>query len=167
MYYKKIFSGLNKCKVKYLIAGGVAVNLYGIPRMTYDIDIIIDLHQDNIKKAINCLKKMDFIPNIPVKFTDLLDEDQRKIWKEDKHLIAFPLINSKINYEEIDILLLDDFDFDREYKNKTLFTLDNIDIPVISINGLIIIKQAASRTQDIKDIELLKKLKEFKDEKED
>lgn len=36
MYCKKIFSGLNKCKVKYLIAGGVAVNLYGIPRMTYD-----------------------------------------------------------------------------------------------------------------------------------
>jgi len=36
-------------KVRYLLAGGIAVNLYGIERATADIDIIVDLEDDNLK----------------------------------------------------------------------------------------------------------------------
>jgi len=35
---KNLFSVLNKEAVKYMVAGGIAVNLYGIERATADID---------------------------------------------------------------------------------------------------------------------------------
>lgn len=38
--YKKVFSELQKSGVKYLVVGGVAVNLYGYSRFTGDIDIL-------------------------------------------------------------------------------------------------------------------------------
>lgn len=41
MYYFEVLGGLYKNKVRYLIVGGLAVNLSGVPRVTQDIDIII------------------------------------------------------------------------------------------------------------------------------
>jgi hypothetical protein len=41
--FKNLFSSLNKESVKYMVAGGIAVNLYGIERATADIDIILKL----------------------------------------------------------------------------------------------------------------------------
>jgi len=46
---------LNKEDVDYVLVGGYAVILYGMPRMTQDIDIFVNPHDDNIirlKKAL-------------------------------------------------------------------------------------------------------------------
>jgi hypothetical protein len=48
MYYFEILEGLHESKVKYLIVGGLSVNLYGVPRVTQDIDIIIAMGKKNI-----------------------------------------------------------------------------------------------------------------------
>jgi hypothetical protein len=42
-----VFSSLQKQKVKYLVIGGIAAVLYGVPRATFDLDILIE------KSAIN------------------------------------------------------------------------------------------------------------------
>ncbi len=41
MYYFDELGEFYKKKVDYLVVGGLAVNLYGIPRVTQDIDILI------------------------------------------------------------------------------------------------------------------------------
>ena len=48
MEIKKIFDVLNQYNVKYLVCGGLAVNIYGIPRMTADIDLLLDFEDNNI-----------------------------------------------------------------------------------------------------------------------
>lgn len=45
--YLAIFKKLNEKEIRYIVAGGIAVNLYGIPRMTYDVDLILDLEDKN------------------------------------------------------------------------------------------------------------------------
>ena len=47
MYYFEILEGLYKKKVKYLVVGGLSVNLYGVPRVTQDIDIVIAMSKEN------------------------------------------------------------------------------------------------------------------------
>ena len=42
MEYLELFSKLEQFKVRYLICGGLAVNIYVIPRMTADIDLLLD-----------------------------------------------------------------------------------------------------------------------------
>jgi hypothetical protein len=41
LVFQHIFEEFKKQKIDYLILGGLAVNLHGVPRMTYDIDIMI------------------------------------------------------------------------------------------------------------------------------
>ena len=46
--YQTIFKKLNQKKIDYLVVGGLAVNFHGIPRMTYDLDLMILLEPNNI-----------------------------------------------------------------------------------------------------------------------
>jgi len=48
-----VFSSLEKHKVRYLVIGGIAAVLYGVPRATFDLDILIEATEDLIasKKA--------------------------------------------------------------------------------------------------------------------
>jgi len=55
--YHGIFSGLNRADVYYMVIGGLAVNFHGIPRMTYDVDIMIRLDRDNLKRLSRPLSK--------------------------------------------------------------------------------------------------------------
>jgi len=50
---QSLFKSLADNKVKYLLCGGLAVNLYGIPRMTADVDLLIDWEKENIEKFEN------------------------------------------------------------------------------------------------------------------
>ena len=47
--FQRIFKELNKLKIDYLVIGGLAVNFHGVPRMTYDIDLMLLLRPENIK----------------------------------------------------------------------------------------------------------------------
>ena len=52
-----IFNGLNQSRIRYLVAGGIAVNTHGYQRMTSDLDLVVQLDSDNITAAINTLVK--------------------------------------------------------------------------------------------------------------
>ena len=56
----KIIRLLNKHKIKYLLIGGFAVVLYGVPRSTFDIDIAISLDAKCIKKTLDLLSGLGF-----------------------------------------------------------------------------------------------------------
>ncbi len=50
-YFEDVFRALNKAKVRYLVVGGVAVNIYGHPRFTGDIDILLLLESEQMVKG--------------------------------------------------------------------------------------------------------------------
>lgn len=59
----KIVAGrLNKAKIPYMISGSIAANYYTIPRMTRDIDIVIELKEDAIDTFV-ALFEGDFYVN--------------------------------------------------------------------------------------------------------
>jgi len=45
MEYLKLFEQLQQHDIRYMLCGGLAVNVYGIPRMTADIDIVLDFEE--------------------------------------------------------------------------------------------------------------------------
>lgn len=59
--YAEIFSVFQEAKIKYLLVGGVAVNLYGYSRFTGDIDILAEesLKFDKLYKDRSRIKVCD------------------------------------------------------------------------------------------------------------
>jgi hypothetical protein len=164
--FKKLFSSLNKATIKYMVAGGIAVNLYGIERATADLDIALELEEGNLLKFINVAEKLGLRPKIPVKLGDFIDPEKRRSWRMDKGMLVFSLYDPKNPFFLIDIFTEIPFDFDAIYKQRKKVKFENIFIPVVPIKELIAMKEKSDRPQDRADVFYLKKIMDgWKDEK--
>jgi len=160
--YLAIFKKLNGKGVRYIVVGGIAVNIHGIPRMTYDIDLILDLEDGNLKKFLTLMKGWGFKPKVPVKIMDFSKKDKREDWIKNKHMKAFNFVNYKWAISEIDVVIDSPVDYDKALKKLEHINLQGVSIPVISIDDLIKMKRITDREQDISDIRYLRKLKNEK-----
>ncbi len=149
-----------------MVAGGIAVNLYGIERATADVDIVLQLGKRNLLKFIDVAGKLGLKPKIPVKLDDFIDLEKRKSWRKDKGMMVFSLYDPKNPFFLIDIFTEMPFDFDAVYKQRKKIKFENIFIPVVPIRELIAMKERSGRPQDRADVFYLKKIMDgWKDEK--
>ncbi len=160
--YLGIFRRFNAEGVRYLVVGGLAMNLLGVPRVTYDIDILIDMKDDNIKALMNLMKEWGFKPKVPVRVTDFADREKREDWIATKNMKAFNLVNMKWALSEIDIVIDAPVAYTEARKRSRKISVHGVSIPVISIDDLIKMKQSAGREIDKADIQYLKKVKNGK-----
>jgi hypothetical protein len=164
MYYFELLEALFKNKVRYLLVGGLAVNLYGIPRVTQDIDLIISTKKSNILKINSLLKDLGYIPRLPVDPKDLTDPAKVRDWIENRNLKAFSFYHKKENYKVIDILLKHPLQFQESFKRKTVRSVKDIEIYLASLDDLIETKKSGGRRQDFSDIKMLEKIKKYSGE---
>lgn len=161
MFYLEILEELFKNKIRYLLVGGLAVNLYGIPRITQDIDLVIQMDENNIYKAIDFLKNLGYLPRLPVKPESLADKTIRDSWINEKNMIAFSFYNKDNNYKVVDIIISHNLDFEKSYINRQILEANDFEISLASIDDIISMKEISSREQDKADIEMLRKLREI------
>ena len=162
MLYKEILKKLQDENFEYLIVGGMAVNLHGYTRATADLDIVILLSEENIKKFVLVVKALGYKPRVPVELEDFISESNRKIWIEEKNMKVFSVYNPKEETEHIDVLVQYNLDFAEAYKNKVVYSVDGVNMPIISIQDLIKLKEQANRNIDRSDILALRKILRLK-----
>ena len=163
MGFERIFKGLNKHEVKYLIIGGIAVNLYGYDRVTGDIDIMMSFDKENVLRLERFMKEYGFKPGVPVDIKALADADKRREWIEEKNAKVFKIYNPGNMLESIDIMIMEYMDFEQAYKCRE-YTKKGLKVPLVSIDDLIKLKEIAGRERDKTDISALKLIKELRDE---
>ena len=86
MFYERTFRELALRKIKYLVIGGIAVNIHGYSRATGDLDIMISFEIENLKEFIGLVNALGFIPKIPVKIKELADPEKVESWKKEKRI---------------------------------------------------------------------------------
>jgi len=158
--YQTIFQGLNKENIDYLVVGGLAVNFHGIPRMTYDIDLMIHLDPENIRKLVSTFVNWGYRPRVPVNPEDLADEKKRNSWIQDKNMKAFTFYNESQPISEVDLVVESPIPYDELRARAITIRLERERIPVVSIQDLIELKLEAGRKQDISDVENLRTILE-------
>ncbi len=160
--YISIFKKLNDEGIKYIVVGGIAVNLHGIPRMTYDVDLLIDFEDKNINKFLSLLNEWGFRPKAPLNIMDFAEKSKRDEWIKQKNMKAFNLINTAWAISEIDVIIDAPVDYVKAIRNVKYINISNVTIPTISISDLIKMKQKTGRQQDKADIKYLEVLKNEK-----
>ncbi len=53
-----ILHALSGARVSFVVVGGVAVVLQGHPRMTADLDLVVDLSVDNVRRTVDVLEHL-------------------------------------------------------------------------------------------------------------
>lgn len=158
MFYLDLFRELEAKKVRYLLVGGIAMNLHGVPRMTMDVDIVLAMDEDNLLAFLGTADDLGLKPVAPVKKEDLLNPLMRKSWVTEKHMVAFALRPPAPMGPTVDILIDPPIAIDEALKRAEIKIIDGVRVSLATVEDMISLKRSTGRTQDDADIEQLNKL---------
>lgn len=147
--YKELLSALNAFRVKYLIVGAYAVSIHAQPRATRDIDILIRADAANAEAVFAALARF----GAPLQ--DLTAADFRELGP------FFRLGREPVG---VDILTsIPGIQFDAAWDRRVENVVDptsGLKANFISREDLIAAKLASGRTQDLADVEAIRKAAE-------
>ncbi len=151
--HQQILFALIKHKVNFMLIGGYAVIHYGYDRNTGDMDIWLQNGNENRDKLMEALK--DF---------GIIDEHLETLKKMD-FTNPVPVFFFGEKPRQIDFLTsVNNVKFENAIKHVNYFPLENINIPVIHYNDLILTKLTTSRLKDKADIEELQRINKYRKE---
>jgi hypothetical protein len=148
----RFWKHLNLHKVKYIMVGGFATRFHGFNRATDDLDLWLDDTHTNRKRLREAfidleygdypmLETMEFIPG----WTSFFVGD----------------------YLELDIMTsmkgLEHLSFDECYDMSSVAEVEEVKIPFLHINQLILNKKVVNRLKDQIDVEELEKIKKLRE----
>ncbi len=142
---KDVFSSLQRHKVRYVVIGGIAAVLHGVPRATFDLDILIDPDPDNAKNLLAAFLEAKLGTAAMTTPEELLSQEIT-IFK-DRVRIDVQTSTPGLNFEEA-------------WKRRETMEYQKQKFYVASREDLIASKRAAGRPVDLEDVRLL----ELKDE---
>lgn len=144
--FNKVLAALEKHRVEYILIGGYAVALHGVPRATNDIDIFVKPEEENFVNLRNALYEV---------FKDDAINDITLVDKEDYNVTRYGTPEGYM----IDILVqLGEL---HNYYNVEFheIEIDRIKVRIADIDSLIKLKENTFRNIDQEDIHNLKLLK--------
>ena len=160
-----IVRALNDANTRYLIVGGVAVNVHGYERLTEDLDLVIGLQRENILAALRALEAIDYHMSIPVTPEAFAERELRENWRREKGMIVLKLWSDTHRRTPIDIFIYEPFDLEHELAAARWESLSaELKAPVVQYETLMRMKREAGRPQDLADMADLARIQELRRE---
>ena len=158
-----VVRALNEAGVRYLIVGGVAVNVHGYVRLTMDLDLVIQLKPKNIVTAWEAMEKIGYRARIPVGAREFADEKKRELWRREKGMLVLQFWSDEHRRTQVDVFVQEPFDFDREHATAPHHEITpGVIARVVGWDTLIQMKKEAGRLKDLADLEMLEKIGKLK-----
>jgi hypothetical protein len=135
-----VFRSFQKHDVKYVVIGGIAVILYGVPRVTFDLDILIEATPDNARHLLDALLDTGLSTASLTSVADLLD-NEITVFK-DRVRVDVQTATPGIDFREA-------------WKNRVSVSYHDQEFFILSREDLISSKRASGRDVDLEDVRLL------------
>jgi hypothetical protein len=157
MFYLDLFASLARHEVRYLLVGGLAMNLHGVPRMTMDVDVLLALDEVNLEHFFAVAEELKLHPTLPVSLKELADPAKRETWIKERNLIAFSLYCKEKIAPTVDVLIGTGLPFEAAYARRVGREINGVAVSLAATEDMIALKSLAGRAQDQADIEHLKR----------
>ena len=124
---KLVACNLKKIGVKYMISGSMAANYYSIPRMTRDIDVVVEMADIDIDKFAGIFEAAFYV-------------DAEIIREEIKTNGMFNIIHKKY-FIKIDFIIRKNAEFNEtEFSRRKSVVIDSTPVSIVSAEDLILAK---------------------------
>lgn len=135
-----VFASFQSHDVKYVIIGGIAAVLHGVPRATFDLDILIEASPDNAKRLLEALLEAQL-------GTAALTTPENILANE------ITVFNDRVR---IDVQTsTPGLIFEEAWRERETMNYQGQTFYVVSVQDLIASKRAAGRAVDLEDIRML------------
>ncbi len=145
-----VLKALMSCNVRFLLIGGYAVIAYGYTRTTGDLDLWVDPSEQNKAALMDTLRNLGFD-------NDDLEHIDNMNFKE-ATVFSMGTVPQKIDF----LTKVSQVDFISAYSKVVFMTFDDLHLPFVHYNDLVLMKMTTGRTKDQADIEELQKIEKQK-----
>ncbi|NOZ79128.1 MAG: nucleotidyltransferase family protein [Acidobacteria bacterium] len=135
-----VFRSFQQHDVKYVVIGGIASVLYGVPRATFDLDILIEASIENAERLLHALSDAGMGTASLIAAKDLL-ANEITIFK-DRVRVDVQTTTPGLRFAD-------------GWARRNVMTYQGQDFFVVSKEDLIRSKRAAGRPVDREDVRLL------------
>ena len=135
-----VFSSFQKHDVRYLVIGGIAAVLYGVPRATFDFDILIEATPDNAQRLLDALEEAGFA-TASLTTKDEVLANEITVFK-DRVRIDAQTRTPGLSFQDA-------------WNRRVTMQYQGQSFYVVSREDLIASKKAAGRSVDLEDVRLL------------
>ncbi|HVV88294.1 MAG TPA: nucleotidyl transferase AbiEii/AbiGii toxin family protein [Kofleriaceae bacterium] len=160
LFFEDVLALLRDGGVQYVIVGGTAVIVHGVPRTTADLDLVVDLDPANLRRLVAAMIRLGYRPRVPVDPHELCDPARRREWVEDKGMRAFIFQWPGHPLADIDVLIDSPLDYAELSRHAERLDAGGLHLRIASVDDLIRMKTAAAREQDLDDVDALRRLQE-------
>jgi predicted nucleotidyltransferase len=137
---RDVFKSFQQREVKYVVIGGIASVLHGVPRATFDLDILIEATPQNAERLLQALLDAGLGTASLTSADDLLSHEIT-IFK-DRIRLDVQTSTPGINFEQA-------------WEHRQVMSFRGDQFFVVSREDLIRSKRAAGREIDMEDVRLL------------
>lgn len=137
---KDVFASFQQHDVRYVVIGGIAAVLHGVPRATFDLDILIEPTPPNARRLLEALLAAGLGTATMTSVDDVL-ANEITIFR-DRVRIDVQTSTPGLNFQQA-------------WENRVAMTYDGQAFFVAAKQDLIASKRAAGHAMDLKDVRLL------------
>lgn len=124
---KTVAEALDKAGISYMLTGSLATNYYSVPRMTRDIDIVIELRPNDVEKLHDLFKDAFYI-------------DKNMIKDAISHEGMFNIIHNE-SVIKIDFIIRKDSEYrELEFERKKKVKIEETEMWITSAEDMILSK---------------------------
>jgi len=138
--YQDVFRCLKKHDVRYVVIGGIAAVLHGVPRATFDLDLLIDATGSNATRLLAALTEAK-IGTATLTTSDRVLANEITIFKD---RIRIDVLTRTLGLS-----------FDEAWQRRETMFHGDQEFFVVSVDDLIAAKLASGREIDLSDVSAL------------
>jgi len=139
-YLQSVFASFQSHDVRYVVIGGIAAVLHGVPRATFDLDILIEATTSNVERLLQALREAGFGTADLVDAQGILDNE-------------ITVFNDRVR---IDVQIsTPGLTFTDAWSRRETMDYQGQKFYVASRQDLIASKRAAGRPRDLEDVRVL------------
>jgi hypothetical protein len=139
--YRDLLASLNAHGVEFIIVGAYALAYHGAPRLTGDLDILVDASAENSTRVMNALKEFGF------ESLDLAAED----FQQPDNVIQLGVPPLRVDI----LTTLTGISWAEAFSGKVAATYGDVPVFYLGREEFIANKRALGRQRDLADIEAL------------
>jgi predicted nucleotidyltransferase len=124
---KTVCQRLHDASIPYMVTGSIAANFYAVPRMTRDIDIVIEIKNEDIPKLIRIFQADFYI-------------DQESVFEAVQAQGMFNILHNEYVFK-IDFIVRKVSTYrELEFQRRKRIKVDGMEICIVSLEDLILSK---------------------------
>lgn len=137
---KEVFESFQSHEVRYVVIGGIAAVLHGVPRATFDLDLLIEPSVENARRLLAALNEAGLGTAAMITPEEILEKE-------------ITIFRDRVR---VDVQTrTPGLDFEDAWRDRETMMFRGQSFYVVSRRDLIAAKRAAGRPVDLEDVRLL------------